>query len=474
MRERQTTLLQRLRWRLLSIPIFIKTLGIGAIVATIFGSIIFVQTRQNLNTNLYEVLEERVVSETGMLAVHLERPMTVHDLVGIQMVVDGLKAANADITYIIVRDDSQKVLYHTFEGALPADLEWFPDPGTSEQLRILDAGELGLLFEASQPLVKGYAGYVQLGMSDQMVRQQVQALTQSIISGLAVSIATGVGLAAILSFLITQPIQHLKRVAGQIKGGDFDARSLIYSDDEIGELATAFNEMAGSLRDYRREVQEREETRLALIERVVSSHENERKLISRELHDHFGQSLLAVLVDIRASRDRIRSSTPVLAKLESSMENIVDDLSRIVRGMRPTILDDYGLDRALESYAKESAERYGIEIAYKYNSPEGFDRLSGLVEVSLYRIAQEAVTNIVKHAAASHISLVLLVSDSAAILLVEDNGKGFDSATVQGNGGLGLVGMRERATLLGGKLDIDSSEDEGTSIRVTIPRGKIT
>ena len=260
-------------------------------------------------------------------------------------------------------------------------------------------------------------------------------------------------------------------MVGQIRGGDFEARSLVYSDDEIGELSIAFNEMADSLRHYRQEVQDREETRLALIERVVSSHENERKLISRELHDHFGQTLLAVLVDIRASRDKILPASPVLGKLEASMEKVIDDLSRIVRGMRPTILDDYGLNLALESYTKESSERYGIDMTYKYNCPAGFGRLPAPIEVSLYRIAQEAVTNIVKHAEASYVSLVLLVSEAATILLIEDDGKGFDPAAVQGQGGLGLVGMRERAALLGGKLDVGSSGDEGTSVRVTIPNG---
>jgi signal transduction histidine kinase len=474
MRERHTTPLQRLRWSLLSIPIFVKTLGIGAIVATLFGGIIFVRTRQNLTTSLYEVLQERAGAETGMLASHLERPMTLHDLVRVQEVVDEAKNTNPDISYIIVRDDQRQVICHSFEAALPSDPSVLPERTIrfADAVRILDTRGDGLVFEAARPLVRGYAGYVQLGLSDRMVRTQVKTLTVSIISGLVISVAVGVGLAAFLSFLITQPIQHLKRVAGQIKGGDFESRSLIYSDDEIGELAEAFNEMADSLHHYRQEVQEREESRLALIERVVSSHEKERKLISRELHDQFGQSLLAVLVDIRAARDKAGSSTPVLQKLEKTMEKIIDDLNRIVRGMRPTILDDYGLVLALESYANQVSERYGIGIAYRHNCPDGLDRLSGHVEVSLFRIVQETINNVIKHAEATCVSLVLLVSPEACILLIEDDGKGFDPSAVQGQGGLGLVGMRERATLLGGKLDIDSSDGEGTTVRVTIPNNR--
>jgi signal transduction histidine kinase len=472
MKDQHTSLLLRLRWSLLSIPIFVKTLGIGAIVATIFGGIIFIRTRDNLTTSLYEVLEERVGAESRMLARHLERPMTVHDLVRVQEIVNESIEANPDIAFIIVRDDRRQVVYHSFATALPSDLASPPNHSMRRgRIRILEAQGGQLIFEASRGLVKGYAGYIQLGMYDRMVRQQAETLTTSIVTGLVFSVAIGVGLAAVLSLLITQPIQHLKRVADQIKSGDFSARSLIYSDDEIGELALSFNDMANSLQHYKQEVQQREELRMALIERVVSSHENERKLISRELHDHFGQSLLAVLVDIRAGRDKTTSPSPVLQKLEVSMEKIIDDLSRIVRGMRPTILDDYGLNLALESYVNEVSGRFKIDISYKYNCPSDFNRLPDHIEVSLYRIAQEAITNIIKHAEASHVSLVLLVSETATILLIEDDGKGFNPSAVQGQGGLGLVGMRERAALLGGKLDLGSDKDDGTTVRVTIPNG---
>lgn len=470
MKQRYSSLPGRLQWRLLSIPIFIKTLGIGAIVATLFGGTLFIRTRQTLTTNLYEVQERRVKTEARLLASYLQRPATVHDIVRIQDIIDESRAANPDILYIIVRDDAKQVIAHTFGLHLPAGLiEAPPDGASAAGFRILKIKGGGLAFEVQKPLVKGYAGYLQLAVSDRMVREQVHSLSTSILSALLISIAIGVGLAAFLSYLITKPIQHLKKAAGKIQQGDFESRSLIYSDDEIGELAMAFNDMADSLRSYREEVKDREETRLALIERVVSSHENERKLISRELHDHFGQSLLAVLVDIRAARDRAGSSTPVLQKLEKAMEKIVGDLSRIVRGMRPTVLDDYGLDRALESYTRESAERYQLEISYKYTAPPDFRRLPGHIEVTLYRIAQEAITNIIKHAGATHVSLVLLITAQSTILLVEDDGKGFDPAVSTGKGGLGLVGMRERMSLIGGQLDFISSGDEGTTIRATIP-----
>lgn len=470
MRDSYTSIPQRIVWTLRSVPVFFKALGIGAMVAILFGSIILINTRQNLSANLYDVMASRTASETRALASRLERPMTLRDLVWAHKILDESVHNNPDMRYVIIRDADRKVVAHSFDSGLPADL--IPAPPSSadadETIRVLDAGSYGLVFEASRELVKGLAGSIQVGVSDRMVREQVASLTRSILSGLAVSVATGIGLAAILTFLIVQPIQHLRQVAGQIKGGNFEVRSLIYSDDEIGELAVAFNEMAESLLNYRKKVEENEHVRRALMERVVTSHEDERKAISREMHDHLGQSLLAVLMDIRSSRDHAEPGSQTLQNLESRIEGIIDDLSRIVRGMRPSILDDYGLNFALESYVKEVGQRFVGQIAYKYSCPEGFGRLPSAVEVSLYRITQEAITNVIKHAQATYISLVLLVSSDSAILIIEDDGCGFDPAVSQAHGGLGLVGMRERAIMLGGNLQIESVPGEATTIRVTV------
>jgi signal transduction histidine kinase len=230
--------------------------------------------------------------------------------------------------------------------------------------------------------------------------------------------------------------------------------------------------MADSLQGYRDEMEEKEKVRLALIERIVTSHEEERKLISRELHDQFGQSLLAMLVEIRSNRKNDELSHPMCQRHEREIENLIDELGRIVRGMRPTILDDYGLDSALENYAKEISDRFDLDIAYKYNSSKGLGRLPGHVEITLYRIVQEAITNVIRHAEASHVSVVLLQSAKETILLIEDDGKGFEMAAVRGDRGLGLMGMRERVSLLGGVLDIVSEVAEGTTIRAKIPNNE--
>ena len=457
--------------RILSVPIFVKTLGIGAIVACVFGFAIFINSRISLSQNLYEVLRQNATAETEVLAVQLARPMSIHDIVGVQKIISEVKDLHSDVAYIIIRDADRYVVCHTYDGALPADLAAFPDHEGEDKgwFRVLDAGSDGLIFEAGSPIVKSYAGHVQIGLSDMLIRGQLSRLNQSIIKALAVSVLLGVGLAILLSYVLTHPIHHLTQATDEIKKGNFDARAEVLSDDEIGNLAHAFNEMAASLKQYRSEVDEKEQMRAGLLERIVNSHEDERKLIARELHDQLGQSLLAMLMEIRTFCTGHTESHPFCAKMENDLEQIMTELSRIIQGLRPAILDDYGLDKALESYTKELSDRFRIDVSYKYTGPKGLPRLSGPVEVTLYRIAQESITNVVKHAKAEHVSVILIRSKEETTMVIEDDGCGFDPAASRGAEGLGLVGMQERISLIGGHLDIDSDDDSGgTTIQARI------
>ena len=146
-------------------------------------------------------------------------------------------------------------------------------------------------------------------------------------------------------------------------------------------------------------------------------------------------------------------------------------MHRLAWGMRPSILDDYGLDSALARHIEEVSRHSGLEIDYNYTGPENAERLPLRIEVCLFRIAQEAITNIQRHSGASHGSVVVLRQQHDITLLVEDNGRGFEPSVLfkKGDRCLGLVGMRERAALLGGKVVIESVPGKGTTIRVTIP-----
>ena len=155
--------------------------------------------------------------------------------------------------------------------------------------------------------------------------------------------------------------------ANRIREGGFETRAQVFSNDEIGRLAVAFNQMGEALMRYRQEVEAKEKARLSLIERIVQVQEDERKSISRELHDHFGQSLLALMLQVQSgckySSGKCEScptSRLALRNIEKTIRQIIEDVHRLAWGMRPSILDDYGLDSALARHIEEVIQNRGI------------------------------------------------------------------------------------------------------------------
>ena len=220
---------------------------------------------------------------------------------------------------------------------------------------------------------------------------------------------------------------------------------------------------------------------MSLIERTVQIQEDERKSISRELHDHFGQSLLALLLQVQSgckyspSRCQYANLPGSLCfNIEKTLRQIIEEVHKLAWGMRPSILDDYGLESALARHIEDVTKSTRLEIDYQFISPDGLKRLPIGVELSLFRIAQEATANIIKHAKASHASFVVLRQPHEVTMLIEDDGQGFDleSTRQKCTSCLGLMGMQERVNLLGGSFVVESAPGEGATIRVRIPLGE--
>ena len=259
--------------------------------------------------------------------------------------------------------------------------------------------------------------------------------------------------------------------------GDLDLAS-IEGNDEIGQLARSFDEMAQRLGRSFRELEEKERVRVSLLQRLVRTQEEERKTLSRELHDQLGQSLSALLVaakTIFSENGNPPTELPERRKeFEGQIRRLIEDVHQLAWQMRPSILDDYGLEKALERYVEETSKRSGIALDFQQTTPHGADRLPHWLETTLYRVAQEAVTNLVRHSEATQSSVVLMRNRDSVTLLVEDNGVGFvpEEVVPSSQRGLGLVGMRERVRECGGTLDIESARMKGTTVRVRIPLGQ--
>jgi signal transduction histidine kinase len=376
--------------------------------------------------------------------------------------------------YIIVRDQDKKIVAHTFEEGVPADLREVFSESFWGTIQVLATSE-GLVLDTAFPILKGHAGSVQLGMSDQIITQELASHTGSVLTTLALCAGVGAVLALGLTHVLTQPIQRLVRTADRVRNGEFGARARVFSADEIGRLAVSFNQMTESLEKYRQEVQLKERDRLSLIEKIIQTQEDERQRISRELHDQFGQTLLALLLMIQSCSDDGRMASDVFHDMERKVGQLIDEIHRLVQGMRPPILDDYGLDSALASLIEEVSNYFGVPIDYQYICAPGLGRMPDRIEVTLYRITQEAITNVIRHAHADRASVVVLHQHKTAILVVEDHGCGFDAASAGSRDGtrLGLTGMKERTTLLGGSCTVESVPGKGTTVRVSIPIGKV-
>jgi signal transduction histidine kinase len=280
----------------------------------------------------------------------------------------------------------------------------------------------------------------------------------------------------LMNRVVISRIKRLKELVSDI-GPDRDLPELDYlaGPDEIGQLAGTFRQMALSLKDHCRQLEEKEIIRVSLLERLVHSQEEERRTISRELHDQLGQSLSALLLTFQTGFAGQEDENPELRAgyedIQARIQGLIDDVHQLAWQMRPSILDDYGLDRALQRLIAETAKHATLQFDYEQIPTGGFERLPIWLELTLYRIAQEAINNAIKHSEATRVTVMLIKRDNTITLLIEDNGKGFEtSETVpSGDHGLGLLGMKERTAQCGGTLHIESAPNKGTTIWVRIP-----
>ena len=204
------------------------------------------------------------------------------------------------------------------------------------------------------------------------------------------------------------------------------------------------------------------------MRRVVDAQELERKRLARELHDETGQALTSILLGLKSLEQAVDSEEgrEGVSSLRDLVVSTLQDVRRLAVELRPSALDDFGLAPALErlvdTYRQQASVPAHLEIRL------GDERLTPEIETTLYRMVQEALTNVAKHAGATSVSILLTRTPSSVRLVIEDDGEGFDPGTAR-DGGLGLPGMRERVALLDGRLRIESAPGKGTTLAAEVP-----
>ena len=222
----------------------------------------------------------------------------------------------------------------------------------------------------------------------------------------------------------------------------------------------------------RLKLREKELARQALLESLVRAQEEERGRLARELHDGAGQTLTSLLVRLKTLEKKNSSAEiqPALMGMQEIVSQTIEQIRGLSYRLRPAALEEFGLSTALETLVQETAQGSGLAVSCACDL--GDQKLPEEIELALYRIAQEALTNTLRHASASEVRLELGLAEAGAQMLIEDDGVGFDPAHLPGRPGkrhLGLISMRERAEMLGGSLDVYTAPQKGTTIQVIIP-----
>lgn len=264
-----------------------------------------------------------------------------------------------------------------------------------------------------------------------------------------------------------EPLQNLERVAERVQHGDFSARAVPsrFCDPQVERFGQSLNHALEVIEA------DREQIRL-LADRVIDAQEAERKRIARELHDDTAQLLFAQLLRVSAlSTSPHQEVRDTAAQIGEMMSEAMESVRRLGHELRPPALDDLGLKVALEDLANRMSEQMGIPV--EFSTAEFRKRVDPAVELVLYRVAQEALTNTWKHARATRVRGGICRDDEGVRLIIEDNGIGFDAnapTTSDGRGiGMGLFGMAERVELVGGTLTVDGARNPGTRIDAYIP-----
>lgn len=266
------------------------------------------------------------------------------------------------------------------------------------------------------------------------------------------------------------PLHKLGDALEQVKSGQINLPDSLknYQDPDIRRLVIAIDSMLNRIANHTSQLR-------ALSERAINAQEEERVRIARSLHDDTAQSISMLIIHLERLGNLVPAGAPDVTRYISDAQNVatklLENLRKIIWDLRPSILDDLGLFSAIRWFARTNLEKGGVKVDF-YTAGE-VTRLPPHLETMLFRIAQEAISNILRHAYASNVSIHLWAADEQFWLEIKDDGRGFDTEKTAGDAvdqkQFGLLGIQERASLVHGGVKIDSSPESGTCLQVHIP-----
>lgn len=446
-----------------------KILGIVLALTVSLGLGVTLQVRQVMAETLLAELDNRGHSVVRDLALRSPGAITTGDRAALLALLTETVANHPDARYAFILDVHGQVIAHTFPGAVPPALLILLPPTFQQETHLHYENYEGEIHDFGMPIQAGDLGVVRLGLAESRLWGRINAVTQRMLLTTLIVALFGILAAILLTWLLTRPISDLVITTKRVGRGDLSVRAPHWTDDEIGELADAFNQMIIALQVSQQAIVEKEAARTRLLSRLIDIQEDERKRIARELHDDVGQALTSILVQLKLLGQHHDANTfpGKITTLRQLVDETLTNVRLLSRQLRPSALDDLGLVAALERYTAELTSRYPALTVDLHNKLPV--RLPPAVETTLYRIIQEAMTNAARHSTANQLSVVTTMREGRVQAIIEDNGQGFDvAATRRAGSSVGLHSMIERAELAEGKLDIESSTD-GTTVYVEIP-----
>ena len=326
-------------------------------------------------------------------------------------------------------------------------------------------------------------GRLLMGFSLSLMEDAISKSRNRGITIAAIEIFLTVIVTVLIGLGLTRRLAMLADAAAKVEAGDYSVTVSTEIDDEVGKTAHAFNRMVAEVSSRTQQLEQAEaktqnlfsENRM-LVHASLVIQEEERKNLARELHDEMGQCLTAIQADAELIRDISRRSeegndnriiTSANAILDVS-SRVYDVVHSMMRRLRPSILDNLGLVEALKDEIDAWRSRHP-ETRYEFNYTGDLDALDEQINIMLYRIVQESLTNIAKHASADFVSVKIEQLDEQLNLIIEDNGTGIDLTGSNKSKGLGLIGMRERVETIDGSFEIASLPGEGFKISINVP-----
>ena len=376
-----------------------------------------------------------------------------------------------DVVYAFIENKKGEVIASTFDGGFPADLLKVNSFNSKSLSAVKIKTNEGLVYDTAVPILRGRLGTVRVGISTKRSNMLLYSLIRSIIIVMIFAAVLAIILSSSIAWWVMTPIVKLSEAFNKVKSGSYDVKLDIKRDDEIGMLARDFNKMAISLKKADEERMENDNLRKNFINNVIKAQEEERKRIAKDLHDHFAQMLayIKIRIGLLKNLNNIEEARESIVQISEELTNALDVVRNIARSLMPGILEEMGIVCAVTSYIDDINKK---SLNFKVDFYSDYDiknkRFDQNIEINVYRIIQEALSNVILHSNSNYAKINLGIAGGKIIGSVEDFGTGFNYGLISKDS-LGIFGMTERAKLLGGDLKIESKTGAGTLINFYIP-----